>query len=321
LARYRKIAVRMHGDEKYRALTQVPPCGAGLWWHLLAGPQTGPIPGVFSIGRAAFAELLRWPQGGFDEAYAEVFQQGMVEADWEARVVWVPKAIEHNLPESPNVIVSWISEWDLIPECELKLKAWDSIKKAIYSMGKKNPKAYRDAFDKSIRKPILKSAKALPKDIGESGTGTGTGTGSKENPPTPFQGEKAPNGAGSVSHSAGVTEVFTHWKLKLGHPRAVLDPKREKAIARGIKHYSTAGQDGVAILKQAVDGCAVSPFHLGENDRKTRFDDIELICRDAKHVESFLRIEEDHRLNGGAAAPSPQARAAAAWLEQNTDAG
>ncbi len=28
----------------------------------------------------------------------------MAEADWQARVVWLPHAIEHNEPESPNVV-------------------------------------------------------------------------------------------------------------------------------------------------------------------------------------------------------------------------
>ena len=29
---------------------------------------------------------------------------------------------------------------------------------------------------------------------------------------------------------------------------------------------------------------------MGQNDRGTRYDDLELILRDAKHIEGFLRL-------------------------------
>jgi hypothetical protein len=59
----------------------------------------------------------------FDKAFQEVFDLGMVKADFEARVVWIPNAIKHNKPESPNVVVGWGKEIDLIPECDLKNSA------------------------------------------------------------------------------------------------------------------------------------------------------------------------------------------------------
>ena len=42
--RYRKIEVRMWGDEKFRMLSPLPPSGQSLWLFLLTGPHTGPIP-------------------------------------------------------------------------------------------------------------------------------------------------------------------------------------------------------------------------------------------------------------------------------------
>ena len=112
MARHRKIDLRMHGDEKYRRLTPCPPCGQALWWHLLAGRQTGIIPGLCVIGESAFAEQLRWPLKGFREAFREVFREGMAFADWTAHVVWVPNAIKYNQPANPNVVKSWAAAWD-----------------------------------------------------------------------------------------------------------------------------------------------------------------------------------------------------------------
>ncbi|ACR29166.1 MULTISPECIES: hypothetical protein [Burkholderia] len=162
-ARFRKIQVRMWGDEKFRELTPIPPCGAGLWVYLLTGPHTGPIPGIFRSGRAAMAEELDWDQEAFDEAFREVFQQGMAKADWKAKVVWIPKAIACNLPESPNVVKSWGSEWELIPECDLKREAYESLRANICGRGEAFAKAFHETFDKPSPKP---SGKPSPKAIG-----------------------------------------------------------------------------------------------------------------------------------------------------------
>lgn len=75
--------------------------------------------------------------------------------------------------------------------------------------------------------------------------------------------------------------VFEHWRVVMNHPKAVATPKRKRVIADALKHYP------VAALQDAIDGCARSAWHMGENDRHTRFDSLELILRDAKNIESF----------------------------------
>jgi hypothetical protein len=157
--RYRRIDMRMHGDSKYRKLSPCPPCGQGLWWALLAGRQTGIIPGLCSIGEAAFAEQLRWPLEAFREAFREVFREGMAEADWEAHLVWVPNAVKYNPPASPNVILSWRDAWDELPECELKTRAYQYLKAYVESLSK----PYQEAFSQAISDPSKPSGK--PSDM------------------------------------------------------------------------------------------------------------------------------------------------------------
>ena len=41
-------------------------------------------------------------------------------------------------------------------------------------------------------------------------------------------------------------------------------------------------------LKLAINGCAVTPFNRGENERNQRYDDLELILRDASHIDRFI---------------------------------
>lgn len=147
--RYRKISVRMHADAKYRRLSRPGPCGQALWWHLLAGEQTDIIPGLMKIGEQAFAELLGWKLQGFRDAFAEVIREGMAEADWDARLVWIPNALKHNLPDSVNVVKSWSKAWPHIPECNLKLRAYLRMEKELdaYSV------AFADAFRDACLKP------------------------------------------------------------------------------------------------------------------------------------------------------------------------
>jgi hypothetical protein len=161
MSRYRKIEVRTWSDEKFRELSKIPPCAQGLWFFLLTGPHTGPIPGLFRAGRAAMAEELGWKLEAFDEAFAEISAMGMVKADFDARLVWLPNAIKHNKPESPNVVRSWRHELDLLPECEMKTAAMSALCGVVSGMGEGFAKAFAEVY-------------------GESGAGTGTGKKQKQ---------------------------------------------------------------------------------------------------------------------------------------------
>ncbi|OGT30435.1 MAG: hypothetical protein A3E87_01745 [Gammaproteobacteria bacterium RIFCSPHIGHO2_12_FULL_35_23] len=151
--RFRKIDVRIWGDSKFRNLSSIPPCGQGLWFYLLANRHTTSIPGAYSIGEATIAEELNWPLKAFREAFREVLQEGIVKADFKAKLIFLPNAIKYNIPESPNVIIHWESHWNELPECELKCEIYEILKSFI---GDLSP-SYIKAFNKAIRKPSLKA--------------------------------------------------------------------------------------------------------------------------------------------------------------------
>src|SRR5580704_7727849 len=153
MSRYRKVEVRTYGDEKFRKLSPIRPCGQGLWFYLITGPHTTAVPGLFRAGRAAMAEELGWPPEAFNHAFQEVLDQGMAKADFENRVVWLPNAIKHNKPASPNVVTSWAAELDLIPECSLKSEAIRAIEEFLDLLGP----SYAEAFA-AIKKASGKSS-------------------------------------------------------------------------------------------------------------------------------------------------------------------
>lgn len=86
-----------------------------------------------------------------------------------------------------------------------------------------------------------------------------------------------------VSTSSSIKNIFEHWKKTLGHPNAKLDGKRKAISERALKLGYSEDE-----LKTAIEGCAKNPFNMGENDNNTKYDDIELILRDAKHIEGFI---------------------------------
>jgi hypothetical protein len=85
-----------------------------------------------------------------------------------------------------------------------------------------------------------------------------------------------------------VQQVFDHWVAVHRTPRRgptpVLSAKRKSKITRAIADH------GVEVCLQAVSGCAMSDWHMGDNPRRKKYDDLELILRDAAHIERFATI-------------------------------
>lgn len=87
-----------------------------------------------------------------------------------------------------------------------------------------------------------------------------------------------------------VKMVFDHYVKVMDKPRARLDDKRKICIHRALQNYSARE------LCEAISGYTHSPFHMGDNDRRRRYDDIELLLRDAKRIEEGLELY--HRNSG-----------------------
>lgn len=184
MARYRKVDVCIWGDKKFAALSPPRPSAQFLWFNLLTGMHTCAIPGLSTAGEAMLAEVLRWPLPAFRRCWQEIEAQGMAEADWRARVIYLPKAIAYNEPESPNVVKAWRELLPEIPECPLKSKAVVRIGKYLEGMGASWleawsegwSEAFREAFSEALPEGSTEaSPEGSPEAMTESGTGAGTG--------------------------------------------------------------------------------------------------------------------------------------------------
>jgi hypothetical protein len=81
--------------------------------------------------------------------------------------------------------------------------------------------------------------------------------------------------------------VWDYWVKAMGASKlAVLDHDRKVKIAASIYDY------GIEASCRAIDGCASSPFHMGNNPQQKKYNGIDLIFRDADKIEGFIQRTE-----------------------------
>jgi hypothetical protein len=114
--------------------------------------------------------------------------------------------------------------------------------------------------------------------------------------------------AAPAAPTGDVERVFTEWRQATGHERSRLDEKRKRLIRRALAGYPL--EDVLA----AVRGWRNSPHHRGDNDRHTVYDSIELLLRDAEHIERFRDLEQR---GPPAPAMTRSAHNLRAWVSRN----
>ncbi len=168
---YRRIYVRIWTDKKFLELSDKAKL---VWFYLLTGPHTTSLPGIFRETMPGMAAFLSWHNDVFQKAFMEIVGAGMVEADFKNHVVYVLNVIQYNPPQSVNVVKSWVMYFDLIPECDLKIK----YLKDIYAYMEGLSDAFRDAFQLAFT-DALTEASAIGIGLG-IGQGSRTGKGARK---------------------------------------------------------------------------------------------------------------------------------------------
>ncbi len=268
--RYSKVSRRIWNDAGFRRLSPIPPCGQGLVFRLLTAPECTCIPGLFQAWEAGLAQAMGWDLKAFREAFGEAFREGMVEADWSTGLVWLPNAIKHNTPVSPNVIRSWAEMWAELPECPLKDKAYRALKAFCEGMGE----AFGEAFGEAIADPSPNQEQEKEQDQEEN------------DPPEQLELTTPP-----VAEPDPVREVFDHWRQVVwsqakGGREPKLTEERQRTIRARLRSYSLDD------LREVLTRASKSRFHMGENDGSKFYGDIDnLIGSDGK-VDKWLASPE-----------------------------
>jgi hypothetical protein len=281
-SRWRKVYTRVWGDDKFKALSGPPPSGRYLWFYLLTGPHTGIIPGLYNITEAAISETLYWPLQGFRRALNEILALRMAKFDRKHGVLFIPHVIEYDPPANPNVIRGWKVCWDEMPECDLKREAYQVLKAHVAERGEN----FAHAFEECIEYPEPPNGLSNG-SIKHSTNGLPNHSGNQEQEQEQEQVNQNHTSSSGETVSPTVLEtvrqVFAHWQTVMDSPRSKLDRKRTKLIADALKLGYSADD-----LRTAIDGCRVSPFHMGENEKGAKFNGLELIFRNAEKIDQFI---------------------------------
>lgn len=227
--------------------------------------------------------------------------------DEDREWVWVPAAAEYQIAErlepDDNRVKGIVRSLDPFMGHPFGRSFWKRYREAYHLPPLPPPKGHGRAFV------------APPKPGTGAGTGADSGTGTETGP--------APADA-----AAAVGQVFDHWRRVLDHPDAKPTAKRKRLLRDRLGEGYT-----VANLQRAIEGCRASPFHMGANERRRRYDDLALICRDGEHVEQFMALWKPIRLEKARPNVDPEAEAREwsrtdehvtaflAWYHENPEAG
>lgn len=86
-----------------------------------------------------------------------------------------------------------------------------------------------------------------------------------------------------------VTNIFQFWKDTMSlNGSTKLTANRKTCVQARLREGYT-----IERIKNAILGCAASPFHCGQNDSRTLYNDLTLICRNGEKVEFFEQKATD----------------------------
>lgn len=82
-----------------------------------------------------------------------------------------------------------------------------------------------------------------------------------------------------------VQTIFAYWQKIMASPKSALDKKRRVLIEVALQSYQPAD------ICKAIRGCSKSPHNMGKNERNTKYNGLNLILRDAEHIDYFMNLD------------------------------
>lgn len=164
MARYRKISPCIWNDAKVRGLSDK---GKLALFLLLTHPNMTSL-GALRANLPGLACELGWKTSVFARAFRELLDCGMARQDADAQLIWFPKFLKHNAPESPNVVRGWAAAFEELPECPLKLDVLAGAWATLAAFGEGFRDAFREVFGNVLPKPSANPSASLSESLSEA---------------------------------------------------------------------------------------------------------------------------------------------------------
>lgn len=286
---YGKVYTAFWANEDMRAMSED---ARMLALYLMTCPH-GNMLGCFRLPNAYAAEDLKWEIERVSKGFDELFRNGFAYRCERTFWVFIRKYLEWNQFENPNVGKAAAKLFESLPMShQTKALLVNALRQFSPVFPRENLKAFetlsipfQDPFETISKTVVVVVAKPEPQPelepqppVAHAPVGSAAVVVAEQK----SERRKAQREE-SVGGIKAIEEVFDYWQVKMNHPQSKLDAKRRKAISGRL-------QDGYSVgdLCRAVDGCKLSPHHMGQNTSNTVYDDIELICRDGTKVDGFI---------------------------------
>jgi hypothetical protein len=118
-------------------------------FHLITSKITNRI-GIFSASVGIMAADMEWPEERYRKGI-ESLPKGFLRMDESRRLMYLPGWFDHNGPSNPNVLKGWISEYNEVPDCELKREYFRDLTAYVSGLTSKFRAAFRVSFEESAK--------------------------------------------------------------------------------------------------------------------------------------------------------------------------
>lgn len=139
--RLRRFPVKLWYDPRFTGLPSPEPGAKALYFYLALGPHQPPLPGLVVKGPRRLAEELRRSWEDLRLAWAQLKDSGLMIADEEARVVYLPDQLAVDPPRNPNMLKGWLRHYKKVPDCFPKLLFYRALARHIKARVERNPGA------------------------------------------------------------------------------------------------------------------------------------------------------------------------------------
>ena len=153
MSRYRSLHCLIWNDDKFPFVSDD---GQLVFFHTFTNPLTNQI-GLYKASVAGLAADKRWSEERYRKGIEECIENQFIEVDERFQVVWFPNFFRWNQPHNPNILKSWLAAFDEVPNCPLKMRAFESLEEYASHWGDGHLEVlqgYRSRHPKMFGEPL-----------------------------------------------------------------------------------------------------------------------------------------------------------------------
>jgi hypothetical protein len=262
--------------------------------YLMSSPHANML-GLYYVPKTFIAHETGLGMEGASKGLQGCIDAGFCQYDEDSEVVWVIEMarfqIADQLSAGDKQCKGVQNEYESLPENPYLSAFYDMYAKAFHMSSKRE-----------ITSPLQAPSKPLASQEQE-----------QEQEQKQEQEQRHVERRAASPDRDVVGEVFAYWQKTMNSPGSKLDDKRRKAIVNALKLYEPRQ------VCEAILGCSRSVWHMGQNDRHRKFNGLDLILRDAEHIDMFVELASK-RVTGPESIEERNARILAELVAQDSTA-